>query len=270
MRYRTGSIDLSRLEDDPLLWQVMQSRHISHEQLWRCAFLRNNITPRSTFNWRVARLVKHGLLDRLHIPATGQGAVYSVRRPALEYLASRGECVADFDWKARRPYEAGLGAVLHSLGLNDIYLRFAETGALRAWRWEAEVRAHNELTSVPYAKDYDAIVSLSIEGHEAKFALEYERMAKSSSRYAGIRKMIEAEKEVRVFLYLAPHYNVLSFVRQHFESTSRPVYFGLLGEFAENALRMKVVDAGFRSKPLIEALLSRSERPLHKAGLAVV
>ena len=101
-----------------------------------------------------------------------------------------------------------------------------------------------------------------------KFALEYERLAKSSSRYAGIRKLIEAETEVHVFLYLVAHYNVLSFVRQHFESTSRPVYFGLQGEFAENALKMKVVDSGFRSKPLGEALLVGGESGMHRRGLS--
>ena len=269
MRYSPGSMHLSPVEDDPILWQVMRSRYISHEQLWRCALLRNSITPRSTFNWRATRLVDNGFLQRLNLPATGSSAVYSARRPALEYLASRGECMSDSDRKVRRPEDGGLGAALHSLGLNDIYLRFTTSGALRGWKWEPEIRAHNELTAVPYAKDYDAIVHLSIDGHDVKLALEYERLAKSSGRYAGIRKLIDAEKQVEVFLYLAAHYNVLSFVRQHFESTSRPVYFGLQGEFAENALKMKVVDSGFRSKPLGEALLAGAETGMHRRGLTV-
>ena len=260
MRYRSGSISLSPVEDDPLLWQVMQARYISHEQLWKCVSLRNNITPRSTFNWRVARLVQHGLLRRLNIPAAGQCAVYCVRRSGLEYLASRGECVAEFDWNVRRPEDAGLSAVLHSLGLNDIYLRFRETGALRGWKWDTEIRAHNELTAAPYMKDYDAIVSLHLAGHEVRFALEYERMAKSGNRYAGIRKLIEAEKHLQLFLYLTAHYNVLSFVRQHFESTPKQVYFGLLGDFTDNALKMKVVDSRLRSRPLGEVLLNGNER----------
>jgi hypothetical protein len=261
MRYRSGSIRLSLVEDDPLLWQVMQSRYISHEQLWKCASLRNSITPRSTFNWRIARLVAHGFLRRLDIPAAGhQGTVYSVRRMGLEHLASRGECVADFDWKVRRPEDAGLGSILHSLGLNEIYLRFRDTGTLASWRWETEIRAHNELTSVPYTKDYDAIVSLRRMGHEVQFALEYERMAKSGGRYAAIRKLIEAEKHLKLFLYFTSHYNVLSFVRQHFEGTLQDVYFGLAGDFRENALDMRVMSSKLLSKPLNEVLFNGNGR----------
>jgi hypothetical protein len=259
MRYRSGSVNLSPLEDDPILWQVMQSRYISHEQLWKCVCLRNSITPRSTFNWRISRLVKHGLLRRLNIPSAGPSAVYFVRRPGLEYLASRGECVADFDWTVRRPEDAGLGAILHSLGLNDIYLRLKGTGALCGWRWETEIRAHNELTVVPYRKDYDAIVSVYLAEREIKFALEYERMAKSGSRYASIRKLIEAEKHVNLFLYLAPHYNVLSFVRQHFQYIPKQVYFGLLVDFTENPLNMKVVDSRQLSKSFREVLLNGNQ-----------
>jgi hypothetical protein len=260
MRYRAGSISLSPLEDDPVLSQVMQSRYISHEQLWKCICLGSGTTPRSTFNWRVSRLVTHGLLNRLNLPSAGLSAVYCVRRPGLEYLASRGECVPDFDWTLRRPRDVGLGAILHSLGLNDIYLRLKGTGIPFGWRWETEIRAWNELTGVPYAKDYDAVVSVYLDEREINFALEYERMAKSGSRYATIRKLIEAETHVRLFLYLAPQYNVLSFVRQHFENTRTRVYFGLLADFTESALDMKVIDSGFRSMQWRQVLLNGADR----------
>lgn len=260
MRYRPGSISLNPIEDDHILRQVMQSRYISHEQLWKVACLHNSMTPRSTFNWRIDRLVRHGLLRRHNIPSVGQSIVYSVQRPGLEYLASRGECVADFNWQVRRPEDAGLGAVFHSLGLNDMYLRLKETGALRAWRWETEIRAHNELTGVPYTKDYDAIISVHLAGREIKFALEYERMAKSSSRYASIRKMIEAENHLDIFLYLAAHYNVLSFVLQHFGFTPKQVYFGLLSDFTDKALNMDVLDSKLLSKRLSELLLNENHR----------
>jgi len=255
MRYPTGSILLHPIEDDHILQQVMLSRYISHEQLWKFARLHDCMTPRSTFNWRIDRLVKHGLLRKQMVPLVGQSIIYSVQRTGMEYLASRGECVAEFNWRVRRPEDAGLGAIFHSLGLNDLCLRLKETGAVFGWRWETEIRAHNELTGIPYTKDYDAIISLHLSGGETKFALEYERMAKSSSRYASIRKQIEAERNLNLFVYLAAHYNVLNFVLHHFEYTPKRVYFGLLSDFMDKALNMDVLDAKLLSKRLSEIVL---------------
>ena len=35
MRYRKGGIDLKSSQDTLLLQTVLQSRHVSHEQLWQ-------------------------------------------------------------------------------------------------------------------------------------------------------------------------------------------------------------------------------------------
>jgi hypothetical protein len=91
-------------------------------------------------------------------------------------------------WKTRRPEDE-----------RHLSVRFRETGALRGWKWETEIRAHNGLTSVQYVKDYDAIVSLFVEGRDVRFALEYERMAKCGGRQAGVRRLIDAEKELNLF-----------------------------------------------------------------------
>lgn len=260
MRYDRGGIELNGTEDDSILRQVMLSRYISHEQLWRLVLLRNSLAPRSTFNWRMDRLAKHGLVRKEKGSLFGRNIIYSLERPALEYLAGRGECVADFDWRTRRSEEAGTGAIFHSLELNSMYLRLQETGTVFGWRWETEIRAHNELTGVPYTKDYDAIVSLHVSGREAKFALEYERMAKSSHRYAGIRKAIEAERQVDVFLYLAAHYKVMSFVLRHFTNSRRRVYFGLLSDFTDKTWDMDVVDSRQLSKRLREVLIPSAQQ----------
>ena len=260
MRYGRSGIELSPTEDDSILRQVMLSRYISHEQLWRLARLRDSLTPRSTFNWRMDRLAKHGLVRKEKGSLFGRNIIYSLQRPALEYLAGRGECVADFDWRARRSEETGMGAIFHSLELNNVYLRLQETGTVFGWRWETEIRAHNELTGVPYTKDYDAIVSVHVGGRETKFALEYERMAKSSHRYAGIRRAIEAERQVDLFLYLAAHYKVMSFVLHHFTNSRRRVYFGLLSDFTAKTWDMDVVDSKQLSKRLREVLIPSAQQ----------
>lgn len=260
MRYGRGGIELSSTEDDSILRQVMLSRYISHEQLWRLARLRNSLISRSTFNWRMDRLAKHGLVRKEKDSLFGRNIIYSLERAALEYLAGRGECVADFDWRARRSDEMGMGAVFHSLELNNVYLRLQETGTVFGWRWETEIRAHNELTGVPYTKDYDAIISVHVGGRETRCALEYERTAKSSHRYAGIRKAIEAERQVDLFLYLVAHYKVMSFVLHHFTNSRRRVYFGLLSDFTAKTWDMEVVDSKQLSKRLREVLIPSAQQ----------
>ena len=211
--------------------------------------------PRSTFNWRIARMVQHGLLRKQSIPVVGQSIVYSVRRTAIEYLATRGECLADMHARGRRSEDAGLSAMFHSLGLNEIHLRMKQGGELAEWKWESQIRSQNELTTIPYAKDYDAIITVRLEQREVQFALEYERMAKSSSRYLEIRRLIEAERNVYQFLYLTAHYNLLNYVSQHFEYTPKRIYFGLIDDFAEGALGMRVLDnRRLHSASLREAL----------------
>jgi len=88
------------------------------------------------------------------------------------------------------------------LELNDIHLALKGTGELVRWTPESDIRSRNELTNIPFVKDYDATVVVRIDGREYRFALEYERTPKSRRQYLVIRKRIEAETECEHFLYL--------------------------------------------------------------------
>jgi hypothetical protein len=73
-----GSISLSPVQDIPLLLQVLHSQFITHGQLrefmkWGCFELNDN-----SFNWRVRRLVEHGLLERQCVPAVTADMIYSI------------------------------------------------------------------------------------------------------------------------------------------------------------------------------------------------
>ena len=61
MRYLRGSISL-RDRDRDLLHFVADARYITHTQLFQLARLKAIEFDRPVFNWRVRRLVNHGLL----------------------------------------------------------------------------------------------------------------------------------------------------------------------------------------------------------------
>jgi hypothetical protein len=78
--------------------------------------------------------------------------------------------------------------------------------------------------------------------------------------YASIRRAIEAEGQVDLFLYLAAHYKVMSFVLHHFTNSRRRVYFGLLSDFTAKTWDMDVVDSKQLSKRLSEILISGAQQ----------
>ena len=51
--------------------------------------------------------------------------------------------------------------VLHALGLNDIHIAVLRAGLLVRWTSSLEIRSQNELTRFGYAKDYDAILTVT-------------------------------------------------------------------------------------------------------------
>ena len=254
MRYARGSIQLNPVDDGFLLRHIMLARYISHEQLWGLVQARWPGQARSTFNWRLDRLVSHRLIDRQSTPSYGRGTVYSLRRGGADYLAGQGEFFAETTHNGIRTVQES-GSMLHSVELADIYLRLHQAGVLVAWKWETEIRNQNGFTSVPYAKDYDAVVTVRVNSTDVQFALEYERMAKSRQRYATIRELFERERSVSTFVYLAAHYDLLAFVAGHFERTRTNVCFGLFGDLMRHALEMEVVPGGSGSKASLRRFL---------------
>ncbi len=239
MRYRKGSIDLNPDHDEELLRLVLRSSFVSNQQLRRFLELRGRSMPQRSLNWRLQRLVEHGLLQRRDIQMMGRAMVYSIGAFGVAHLAGRGEYYAG----ALRPEHTGSGnAILHALDLNDIHLRLIETGALVEWKSEAEIRSRNAFTTFHYAKDYDAVVTVGTNGHQVEFALEYERTPKSARKYRHIRREIESETLIAHFVYLTANYHLLNFLTQFFEGTRKSIHFGLLEDFRWQRLGMRVID----------------------------
>ena len=89
MRYTKGSQVITAEGDIPLLRQVRNSRFIGHQQLFELLQYEACVSARSTFNWRIQRLLRTRHLERLE-SVTWQGApIYSIAPNGLVELESR-------------------------------------------------------------------------------------------------------------------------------------------------------------------------------------
>lgn len=241
MRYVKGSIDLNSSQDGTLLESVLRSRHVTHGQLWEFLHLKTREHRRRIFNWRVSRLVQHGLITKLDMRYERREWIYAISPAGAAYLAGKGDGAALVASKAFKQSDDPV--VAHSLDLNDIHLTLLRSGELVRWRSELEIVCLNELTGFGYAKDYDAVVTVHSNGADSTIALEYERQPKAAGRYTQVRQMLERERQIAQFLYLTPSYELLAYVAGFFDHFPKPVYFGILDEFCQDGLGSKVLDS---------------------------
>ena len=239
MRYDKGSVALSQTHDYPLLRQVLRSRFATHSQLYEFMRLGGYERDRRAFNWRLRRLVTQGLVLKYPRPSLRSDSVYSISTNGGLLLQGTGECFV--------PLPAPRGAadrelkLLHAVELNDIRLTLLRAGLEILWLGETEVRSRNELTACGYAKDYDAVVTLAVDGRSARFALEYERTPKSNRHYQAIAEQLASERAVERVLYLLPNHDLLTFVAGFFRGVERPVFFGLAPAWHQKLLDMPVL-----------------------------
>lgn len=267
MRYRKGTIEINPAQDESILTWVLRCGFVSTAQLWRFLTLDGHRLPRRSFNWRLQRLLEHRLIRQCSVPILAREAVYSIDALGVAHMMGRGEYCAG----ANDRFENGRDntAILHALDLNEIRLSLQESGVLRQWTSDTEIRTQNEFTTFGYAKDYDAVVSVRLDGRDSAFALEYERTPKAGKRYAEIRKAIDSETRIALFLYVTVNFHVLNFVAQFFEHSRQPVYFGLVDEFRARRLDMKVLDATRRKARSLKSLLTAGSHPSRVAGASL-
>lgn len=240
MRYIKDCISLNAEHDYPLLRQVLRSGFVTHEQLFEFMQLGGYESCRSTFNWRARRLAAYGLIARCTPPSVRKMFVYSITPAGALELSSTGEQYLVAPPKPRRHgYDL---QIAHSLDINNIHLGLLRAGLLARWVPEIQLRSRNASLSVASGKVYDAIVTVRLEEHDATFALEYERTAKSEEDYKDILSKLDVEDRVERFLYLAPSEDVLRFVSWQFRNSPRHVCFGLLTDWYRRLLDTEVFD----------------------------
>ena len=258
MRYLKGTIALGETRDYPLLRRVLHSTFVTGDLLFEFMRLEYCASSRKAFENRVRRLVAHSLLVRHQIWDMNRGVVYAISPAGASELIARGEYYSGSPDRV----EAIGGHVRHALELNEIHLALKRTGMLVRWTPESDIRSRNELTDIGYGKDYDATVELRIGGQEHRFALEYERTPKAKARYDAIRKRIEAQTQLRHFLYIAQNHDLLTFLRGRFQECSRAIHFGLYRDILTDALDVPVqANRGSTTSRFSEVLGGASRPP---------
>jgi len=240
MRFQKGCIEINPIKDVPLLRQVLHCQLVTHEQLWRFMRLGLYEFQRSSFNWRVRRLVESGLLERRSKLPYTEHYVYSMANPGADVLINHGEWFPMSIEKNGRKHRV---SVAHALGLNDLQLSLIRARVLDTWKPEPMIRFENQYLANPHAKDYDAIVTLRIDDRESVFNLEYERTAKRYRDYADIRDLLEQVPNLDPVLYAVPDLELLRVLRHAFDRTIAPVHVCLVGDFTDSFMEMRVTDA---------------------------
>lgn len=253
MRYPKGTFVITAERDIPLLRQVRNSRFVGHQQLFELLHRDAAASCRSTFNWRVQRLLKTGHIERLPSVSWQGSPIYSITQDGLVELESQGEFAIALHSRTRQMPDRA--QVFHALELNTIRLSLARNGLLVSWQSEVEISSTNMASAVPYQKDYDAVVKIWVGNDVREFALEYERSLKSAKQYASIRTALEAERQIECVLYLTADPVLLLALLHQLTPVSKRVGFVTARSFREQLLAASVTTDAHRAMIPLEQFL---------------
>jgi hypothetical protein len=240
MRYPKDSTVMTH-SDLALLKHVRNARFVGHQQLFELLRHDSETFSRSSFNWRIQRLIQSNHIECVPRRWWNSGAVYSIAREGLLELESRGEFLIALNSSTRRT--SNPLNVFHALELNAVRLALADHGLLADWQSDLEISSTN-MVGGPFGKDYDALVKVWYRGQQIEFALEYERTLKSAKEFDKIRCALESEREIRCILYLAAHPSLLSALLQRLAPTNHRIGLTTCVLFREQMLSASVTLAG--------------------------
>ena len=252
-----GALAINAYRDIPLLRQIRDSTVISHSQLFRFMSLGHYESRRDVFNWRLRRLVHHGLVKRHQVPHVSPDYLYSISNPGSHCLEQHGDFYLPSGTRESTLNRIDSSHFSHDLQLNDIHLALLEAGILRSWIPERKLRSLTDHILSPYMKAYDAVVEVSLGTGQLRFALEYEQTQKEMRRYLEVRQALERERSIGLVLYLVPTSSLMANISQHFNGCRRRVCFALVQEFKKDLLETQVRQSGgILNSSLREALLA--------------
>lgn len=214
-------IHYNEKRDLPMLLAVRNATFISHGQLHEQLVATGTEASRRAFNWRVQRLVRAGLVEKLPPTLPYSGAVYRITRSGLACLEASGEGLMSLTSESRSL--ANPAQTQHYLELGEIRAAFRRTKMLKTWSGDLEVRSLNQSIDAPLAKDYDAVAELELEGFRYRIAIEYERSLKSSARYEEILAAIKDEDQIDLLVYLTSSIDLLYQLKAEFEDQKFPI-----------------------------------------------
>ena len=242
MRYAKESLVINPARDIPLLLQVRNSRFISHKQLFEFMHYECSDCSRSSFNWRLRRLVSAGHLAVCEGSSGVGSPAYSITKKGLVLLEHCGHFTTTLHSKTEHlPHPA---QIFHALELNEIQLALRRKDLLAGWHSDVEVASFNTISRTPYQKDYDAVVDVWVGDRQACFALEYERSLKSSRQYERVRLALESERQISCILYLTAGIEILVHLVHEFQEVTTNLAFANARDFANLLLDTRVITRG--------------------------
>lgn len=239
MRYRKGTVIVSPDADLPLLHLVYRAGHVTFSQVYRSLFGTKEKRLWDTLRWRIRRLAAQEFLLWTNAPGFPE-AVLSLGENGELLLQSNELFNVERGVRVRGSNKRH--QIWHDVELYEIQLALSNAGIVRQWKSEPEIRAENDFTTMHYAKDYDAVVTLDCDGFVGTIALEYERTPKSSAAYAAICRVIDQEQKLTTVLYLAPNPQLQRFLLLSLRTGRRNIVVGLAQEFAANPYRAELFD----------------------------
>lgn len=264
MRYTKYSTVISPTRDIPLLRQVRNSRFIAYQQLFTLLHYQGFEPSRSSFSWRVRRLLSSGHIHACERISWAGHPVYRITQKGLLELESQGHFVPIIHSQTSRPPQ--IAQVYHALDLNDAQVALANRSVLASWQSEVEIAGANLVSRGGYQKDYDAIVDVWVSGHVRRFALEYERILKSAERYEELCSTIAAERQIGCILYLGSGQSVVLHLLQMFEPVCDRVVLATLRAFCRHQLETPVIAPSELAATTFEQVLIYKGQPFPGAA----
>jgi len=234
VRYYKGYISLSDTCDVPVLLHVRNSRAICFDQLRELLSHEMLAAIVRSLRWRVTRLEKVGLIARLNGQRFLGKPVYGITQLGLECLESRGHYLVSLPSNTEQILHPS--KVAHALELVNIHLALARSGLLRSWKSDVEITSRNLVAANGTTKDYDAVAEIEVDGCTRGIGIEYERSAKSASRYDVIREALDRDKTTDVVLYLTASDDILYLLAMELRATRKRIGFALSNAFRHSML----------------------------------
>jgi hypothetical protein len=218
----------------PILLHIRNARAVYFEQLRDLILLDGTGIAITSLRWRVARMEKAGLIQRLSDQRHLGKPVFGITQSGLAFLESRGHFLLALPSTAEQMLHPT--QVPHALEMVNIRLALMRAGILRSWKSDLEIASRNLVLETVATKDFDAMAEIDVDGTQHCYAIEYERSPKSASRYRAIREVLDKDVAVDAVLYLTANDDILYLLALEMRGTRKRIGFALSESFRQSLL----------------------------------
>ena len=257
-------------KDRELLDIVVTAKWITHSQLSEMASISRIEDNRKVFEWRVRRLSQCGLLKKQRPAFLDRKILYSITREGIYALEVLGVHPVAFIYD--RGDEDIKHQIPHSLELNRVRIALMRSGTLIRWMPESALRVLHRAGQRNYAKIYDAIATIILDGEIYEIGIEYERWLKTVERYQDAASKIEEERRADAVVYLCSCNNTFTTICDAFFRSQKPVLVAMIDEFVAQPLdghaELRMLTTSLRQelqKTRKQVSRGRFERTVHSA-----